>query len=218
MTYGTVARPTGSDYLAAMRRRGGGGGQSGGLEQAQLRVFRGRRRVGAGRKRKGGRKVKRRRRRRQLGAGCSGGRRRGVRRRRRRLVGAGRRRRKKLKGGWAVLARILPWLRKIPNFFRSPVGRKVATTLARAGLQVAADRSDNPKGSWKESLKRRGKEAAIDLLGTAKAGLEGSGRGRRRRRRQRKSIKGITGGGRRIVRRKSTRRLRRSTRKTDIFD
>jgi hypothetical protein len=216
MTYGLVARPTASDYLAAMRRRGGG--QSGGLEQPKLRVFRGRRRVGAGKRRKGRRrKGRRRRRQQQMGAGCSRRRSRGV-RRRRRLVGAGRRRRKKLTGGWAVLARILPWLRKIPNFFRSPVGRKVATTLARAGLQVAADRSDNPRGSWKESLKRRGKEAAIDLLGTAKAGLEGSGRRRGRRRRQKKSIKGIVGGRRRIVRRKGARRLRRSTRTADIFD
>ena len=118
------------------------------------------------------------------------------------------------------MARVLPWLRKIPNFFRSPVGRKVASTLAKAGMttgaNIVADRV--AKRPWKEIRKQRGKEAAIDLLGRAKAGLEGSGR-----RRRRKQIKGLTGLGRRTVRgkkqqRRSSRRLRRSVRKKDIFD
>lgn len=149
----------------------------------------------------------------------------------RKLTGRGRRRRKKpLKGGWAVLARILPWLRKIPNFFRSPMGKKVATTLAKAGvstgLNIAADKLAS-KGTWKEIGKQRGKEAAIDLLGKAKAGLEGSGRGRGRRGGRRRGRKQIKGGARRKRRavkirrgkkRRSTRRLRRSIRTPDIFD
>jgi hypothetical protein len=136
-------------------------------------------------------------------------------------------------------------IRKIPGFFASAAGKKIAnvlaTTGATTGLNILGDKLAK-RGDLKTIVKERGKEAAAELVQKVKESMAGGRRrrrgsrkptqcgGRRRRKvkakqcggRRRKSIKRLGRKRRRVVKKKRKRRfvrqLRRSNRKADIFD
>ena len=97
------------------------------------------------------------------------------------------------------------WGPKILNFFKSAGVRKVASAVGTAGasaaINTALDKLTTKKQTpLKTIAKRRGKEAAVEILKTAKEEIPGSGRGR-------KHIKRLTKG-----------RRKTKSRKRDIFD
>src|SRR5271170_4678726 len=88
-----------------------------------------------------------------------------------------------------IISAVGPWIRRIPEFFRSSMGQKVAKGIAKTGttvgLNVLQDRYER-KIPLKESLRARGKEGVFDLVDKAKRGISKMEGGRRRRRRRKK--------------------------------
>jgi hypothetical protein len=211
---GYVSRPKMADYLAAAAAAGGGR-QTGGSSPFKFPRYKGR-----SYSIKGGRK-----------------------RRRRKKKGGRKKRKKKMtgKGLLNLLRMTYPWLKKIPNFFRSSTAKKLAGTLATsgatAGLNIALDKLKNRTVPLKTAAESRVRESAANLLEKARDKVRGGGgrrkkrrkgcckkkkrlTGGRRRRGKRKSIKGQRKGNNVLVKsRTSGRRLRRSERRIpDIFD
>lgn len=147
--------------------------------------------------------------------------------------GAVRRRgkKKRIKGKGAIIAaiarRIIPFLKSIPNWFRSKAARKIATSLASsgvsAGVNIAADKLSQPGVPIKKLAKVRTAEQAIKLLNKAKTGIvgpdsttttttstSGSGRRKRGRRSKKRRVKRL-GGGRGRRRRRGPKSVKRKS-------
>ena len=116
-------------------------------------------------------------------------------------------------GLFDILKAAWPYLKRVPEFFKTRIARKMAGSLASSGLStginIIGDRMAK-KGPLKEVVKQRTAESAKDLLQKAKDSVDkkvaGMGRGRRGRRRRRR-----TGGG---CRRKPIKRAGRRRKRT----
>jgi hypothetical protein len=143
---------------------------------------------------------------------------------RRRRISRGKRRRGRKRGKGIVsfaAKNILPFLRRIPELFRSKAARKIASTVAgtsaATGLNVLQEKLSNRKKPLKKIAREQGTASGMKLLERAKTEIgkrlpvEGSGSRRRRRRHgmsrmRRGRIIKLRGGRRRRRRRKVNRR------------